>query len=465
MPTRPHRLSPLLACLTLLAGAVLLAACPSLVAPTPTPTPTRYPVMPLPARTNGVPVNGWLGQIFSYQLPTGFDDYFQRQGEARPYGITGLDPDIRQRIAELRDSRRVVRLVGTLYNNVGDVEGRRIVVSLLRVGAEATPSPTATSTPVPATATSTPAATSTPVPSTWTPSPATPTSTRQPATGGLDLPTPTWPPLPTATPTPIVITDWRGEYFDNIGLTGPPASVRNELAVNFDWGDGSPVPEITDDRFSARWTGTFFLTGGDYRFEAYADDGVRVLLDGFLLIDEWHNWRDTIYSSDFLRLSPGYHTITVEYVDYGGRGRIWLRYDPIDRFPQWAAEYFRGTTLLLGDRVLFRNDPDLDFNWGYGSPDPTVPADNFSARWTRTLTLPGGSFRFWVRADDGVRVWLDNMLIHNEWSDGFKEVSAPVSGLASGYHPVRVEYYDRQGLAQIRFWYDYLGPSPGPVPQ
>ena len=107
----------------------------------------------------------------------------------------------------------------------------------------------------------------------------------------------------------------------------------------------------------------------------------------------------------------------------------------------------------------------MNFNWGLGSPDSTVPTDNFSARWTGTLTLPGGNFRFWVRADDGVRVWLDNMLIHDEWSDGFKEVSTPVSGLASGYHPVRVEYYDRQGLAQIRFWYDYLGTSPGLVPQ
>lgn len=463
MPIRPHRLSPLLAGLTLLACAALLAACLPVMAPTPTPTPTRHAITPLPARAHGVPIDGWLGQIFSYQLPSGFDDYFQRAGETRPYGITGLDLDIRQRIAELRDSRRVVRLKGTLYDNVGDVEGRRIVVSLLRVGPNPTPIPTATATPVPATATPTPTVTSTPKPTTSTPPPATPTG--QPVTGGLDLPSPTWTPLPTAPPTPIVITDWRGEYFDNIGLTGSPTTIRNDLAINFDWGDGSPVPEITADRFSVRWTGAFFFAGGDYRFETYADDGVRVLLDGFVLVNEWHDWRDTIYTNDFLRLSPGYHTITVEYVDYGGRARIWLRYSPIDRFPHWAAEYFRSTTLLLGDHALSRNDPEVNFDWGFGSPDPNVPVDDFSARWTRTLTLPGGDFRFWVRADDGVRVWLDNMLIQSEWNDGFKEVSTPIYGLASGYHPVRIEYYDRQGQAQIRFWYDYLGASPGPVPQ
>jgi hypothetical protein len=410
-------------------------------------------------------VDGWLGQIFTHQLPTGFDDYFQREGETRPYGITGLDPDIRRRIAELRDSHRLVRLVGTLYSNVGDVEGRRIVVSLLRVGPETTSTPTSTPTTVPLTPTPTPAATSTLRPVTATPPPPTATATRRPATGGLDLPTPTWTPLPTATPTPIVITDWRGEYYDNIGLSGSPVTVRNDPVINFDWGDGSPVPEIPGERFSVRWTGTFFISAGDYRFEAYADDGVRVLLDGFLLIDEWHDWRDAIYSNDFLRLRPGYHTITVEYVDYGGRARVWLRYGLVDRFPEWAGEYFRGTALFFGDRVLLRTDSDVNFNWGLGSPDSTVPTDNFSARWTGTLTLPGGNFRFWVRADDGVRVWLDNMLIHDEWSDGFKEVSTPVSGLASGYHPVRVEYYDRQGLAQIRFWYDYLGTSPGLVPQ
>lgn len=463
MPNRPHWLSPLLACLALSAGAVLLAACPLAVAPTPTPTPTDHPLAPPPARTHGVPVNGWLGQIFSYKSPAGFDDYFQREGEARPYGITGLDPGIRQRIVDLRDSRHLVRLNGTLYHNVGDVEGRRIVVSLLRVGPETTHTATPTATPAPATATPTPTATGTPRPATSTPPPA--TATRQPATGGLDLPTPTWTPLPTATPTPIVITDWRGEYFDNIGLSGSATAIRNDLAINFDWGDGSPVPEIAGERFSVRWTGTFFFSGGDYRFEAYADDGIRVLLDGFLLIDEWHDWRDTIYSNDFLRLRPGYHTITVEYVDYGGRARAWLRYGLVDRFPEWAGEYFSGTTLFPGDRVLLRTESDVNFNWGLGSPDPKVPSDNFSARWTGTLALPGGNFRFWVRADDGIRVWLDNMLIHNEWSDGFKEVSIPISGLASGYHPVRVEYYDREGLAQIRFWYDYLGPIPGPIPQ
>ena len=47
--------------------------------------------------------------------------------------------------------------------------------------------------------------------------------------------------------------DWRGEYFANPDLSGEPALVRNDTAVDFDWGDTSPAPGLVPaDEFSAR---------------------------------------------------------------------------------------------------------------------------------------------------------------------------------------------------------------------
>jgi len=52
-------------------------------------------------------------------------------------------------------------------------------------------------------------------------------------------------------PADVVIRNWRGEYFNNMGLSGAPSLVRDDAEINFDWGSGSPAPgAIGSDRFS-----------------------------------------------------------------------------------------------------------------------------------------------------------------------------------------------------------------------
>jgi len=71
---------------------------------------------------------------------------------------------------------------------------------------------------------------------------------------------------------------------------------------------------------------------------------------------------------------------------------------------QWNASYFNNTT-LTGSAALTRIDDKIDFNWARGSPGTGVNADNFSARWTKTVNFPtSGAWTFRVGADDGVRM-------------------------------------------------------------
>ena len=88
------------------------------------------------------------------------------------------------------------------------------------------------------------------------------------------------------------------EYFNNRTLTGPPALTRKENAINFDWGygairagggSGSPDPKIIQiDQWSARWRGKLVSPGdGIYEIGVQADNGVRLYLDGKLIIDAW----------------------------------------------------------------------------------------------------------------------------------------------------------------------------------
>ncbi|MCE1199938.1 MAG: glycoside hydrolase family 3 C-terminal domain-containing protein, partial [Marinilabiliales bacterium] len=88
------------------------------------------------------------------------------------------------------------------------------------------------------------------------------------------------------------------EYFNNRELSGAPVLTRPEKNIDFDWGygaarsnggPGSPDPNVVNiDKWSARWTGQLRSPGkGLYDIGCLADNGVRLYLDGKLVIDAW----------------------------------------------------------------------------------------------------------------------------------------------------------------------------------
>jgi hypothetical protein len=115
---------------------------------------------------------------------------------------------------------------------------------------------------------------------------------------------------------------------------------------------------------------------------------------------------------------------------------------------EWRGEYFK-TQDMSGNPVLVRNDSAIAFAWNNGSPDSRIPADHFSARWTRTLALTAGVYRFQTRVDDGVRVWVDSVLLIDEWDDGALRDFAVDYFLDSGNHTIQVDYYENGGLANV----------------
>ncbi len=121
----------------------------------------------------------------------------------------------------------------------------------------------------------------------------------------------------------------------------------------------------------------------------------------------------------------------------------------------WRGEYFSNRS-FTGSPVV-RDDANLDFSWGSGSPIAGLPADHFAVRWTRNLGFNQGAYRFRALADDGVRVWVDDQLVINDWNDGGAgEVSADLA-LTQSTHAVRVEYYEATGLAAFKLWWETVG--------
>jgi parallel beta-helix repeat protein len=93
---------------------------------------------------------------------------------------------------------------------------------------------------------------------------------------------------------------------------------RCTSAINYDWGTGSPANRVKPDKFSLRAVGTFnFPQSGEYRFTTATDDGVRVYVDGVLVVDAWVT-KSNYEVSGTRNLSAGTHRVRVEYFEHTG---------------------------------------------------------------------------------------------------------------------------------------------------
>jgi uncharacterized protein YraI len=111
--------------------------------------------------------------------------------------------------------------------------------------------------------------------------------------------------------------NWRGEYYNNSNLIGGPSLIRDDVNIDFNWGDNSPAPSINKDNFSVRWTRTLVLPAGKHKFTTRTDDGVRLWVNNQLIIDRWVPQSLTTKEAE-IDLFGGPVTIKMEYFDRTG---------------------------------------------------------------------------------------------------------------------------------------------------
>lgn len=127
--------------------------------------------------------------------------------------------------------------------------------------------------------------------------------------------------------------------------------------------------------------------------------------------------------------------------------------------PGLCGEYFNNSDFT--DRKLVRTDATVNFNWGTGSPHPQISADTFSVRWTGWVHAPvTGTYTFYTSSDDGVRLWVNNQRLINNWTDhGVTENGANIWLTEGRKYDIRLEFYENTGNAVITL--SWLPPGPG----
>lgn len=108
----------------------------------------------------------------------------------------------------------------------------------------------------------------------------------------------------------------RGEYFDNMNLSGKPKFISVDSMINFNFGTNSPAPGIPKEHYSIRWTGKIIPPDTVHHIGISTDDGGRLYVDGKLLINDWTDHSEISHSAD-VDLLPGkeYNIVFEQYND------------------------------------------------------------------------------------------------------------------------------------------------------
>lgn len=123
------------------------------------------------------------------------------------------------------------------------------------------------------------------------------------------------------TPAPPTIGSGNGlagEYFDTKNLVGLQL-VRVDNTVNFNWNSSAPDPSMSTSNYSVRWLGDVQpLYSETYTFSTTTDDGVRLWVNGQLLIDKWQDQGATQWSGSITLVAGQKYSIEMDYYQDGG---------------------------------------------------------------------------------------------------------------------------------------------------
>ena len=201
-----------------------------------------------------------------------------------------------------------------------------------------------------------------------------------------------------ATPQPGLRAEYFAGYMD-------PVLERIEPTLDHDWTDGAPGDGVGKDSFSARWTGSLVpLESGTYTLAMETDDGVRLWVDGKLVIDDWHGHFVTRNEAVVAPQAGVPAEIRVDYfeLDLGASARLLWSSSTLaeEVIPTERLLASPASSGLVGPRPPYAN-PVIAFD----CPDPGVIAVSKGGQPSYDAVCTGGSFP--IRSSRNLVSWSD----------------------------------------------------------
>jgi uncharacterized repeat protein (TIGR03806 family) len=130
------------------------------------------------------------------------------------------------------------------------------------------------------------------------------------------------------------------------------------------------------------------------------------------------------------------------------------------------------TNPFSGPPTLVRTDAVVNFNWGTGSPDPTISVDHFTARWLGSVQPQFSElYTFYTTSDDGIRlfIWTNSsqkVTVVDSWVDqGPTEHFGSLPLLAGQRYNIEIDYYENGGGAVAELSWSSPSTAKAVVPQ
>lgn len=266
-------------------------------------------------------------------------------------------------------------------------------------------------------------------------------------------------------------TGLLGSYYNNQDFTSLVLT-RTDPVLDFNWAAASPGAVIDPDTFSIIWSGKIRAdVTGIYKIKTISDDGVQVTINDKVVIENWTAHASTENIAEFRMDAGVYYEIGIKYFEKTGSAVLKLQWAPpgtgtftliptTNLYPSAISPKIgNGSGLNLSiyaNRDLSSTpvqiiDPQVDHNWGAGSPHPNIAADNFLCVWEGyVLGKYTDKFTFTTNSDDGVRLYIDDLLIINNWTDHALTSNKAVHPLVAGkWHKIKMEYYENKGQAAV----------------
>ncbi len=230
-------------------------------------------------------------------------------------------------------------------------------------------------------------------------------------------------------------TGLKGSYFSNQSKTfnGTPTLARTDAVVNFNWGTGAPDPSVSADNFTVRWTGSVQAPLSDtYTFYTTADDGVRLWINGQLLIDNWVDQSATERSGSITLLARQRYDVKMEYYENGGDAVATLA---------WSTPSMPKVIIPQNQLYPFTNQPP--------TVNLTAPVNGSAFTASASVTLSATA----TNAFNGLATlnfYTNNVLLSsltNSSGSTSNTFTLTVTGLAAGSYSLKAVVTDLTGVA------------------
>lgn len=225
----------------------------------------------------------------------------------------------------------------------------------------------------------------------------------------------------------------KGDYFNNMDMSGQPTLVRLDKQILFDWGSGPPDSTVNADHFSVRWTGKLVPSvSGIYKLSSTTDDGVRLYIDGKLLVDSWYDRGPT---SDFIsiKLEAGrQYDVRMEYYENAGGAYASLGWDfepAVDKERQAAVDAAKKSDIAIVAVGILegegRDRANLDLP---GAQEALIKAVTETGKPTVVVLINGSAIT--------MSNWIDKVpAIVEAWYAGEEGGNAIADALFGDYNP------------------------------